>query len=69
MYANQKEVFDSIVRSLSASKQIYDAWFKAIQGTSLHDQKSVDWIILLIMMKVNEDKTYFVEQLVSAVFK
>lgn len=65
MHANQKEVFNSIVRSLSASKQIYDAWLKVIQSTSLYEQKSVDLIVLLIMMKVNEDKAYYVEQLVS----
>lgn len=64
VFANQKEVFDSIVRSLSASKQMYDTWMKIIQNALLDDQKSVDLIILLIMMKVNEDKTYYIEQLV-----
>ncbi|KAG4067200.1 hypothetical protein HA402_000191 [Bradysia odoriphaga] len=64
IYANQKDVFDSIVRSLSASKQIYDIWLKNIQSTSLDDQKPVDLILLLIMMKVNEDKAYYIEQLI-----
>lgn len=62
---NQKKVFNCIVRSLSASKQIYDAWLKIIQGTSLDEQKSIDLIILLIMIKVNEDKAYNIEQMVS----
>lgn len=64
IYANQKEVFDSIVRSLSGTKQIYDNWLKTIQNTSADSQKPVDLIILLIMMEVNQDKAYYIEQLV-----
>ncbi len=64
MHANQKKVFDCIVRSLSASKQMYENWLKIIQNTSFDDQKSVDLVILLIMVKVNEDKAYYIEQLV-----
>lgn len=62
---SQKEVFQCIVRSFTASKQIYDIWLKTIQTTLLDNQKSIDLIILLIMIKVNEDKTYYIEQLVS----
>ncbi|KAJ6632727.1 Fanconi anemia group D2 protein, partial [Pseudolycoriella hygida] len=64
--ANQKEVFDSIVRSLSANKHIFDAWLKIIQSKEIDD---VDFIILLIMSKVNEDKSFYIEQLIRKKIK
>lgn len=60
---NQREVFGCISRSLIRSKQLFDIWLKRIQS-NIDAYKPIDFIILLMMMTINDEKTQSIENIV-----
>lgn len=61
---NQKEVFGCISQSLIRSKQLFDVWLKRIQAES-GSAKPIDFIILLMMMTINDERSNYIENIVS----
>lgn len=61
---NQKEVFACISQSLIRSKQLFDVWLKRIQAES-GPAKPIDLIILLMMMTINDERSNYIENIVS----
>lgn len=61
---NQKEVFGCISQSLIRSKQLFDVWLKRIQAES-GPAKPIDFIILLMMMTINDERSNYIENIVS----
>lgn len=59
----QKEVFDYISRSLYSSKKHFDIWLKCIQ--KFETPKSIDFLIYLMMMTVNDERTKYLENIVT----
>lgn len=64
MQKNQKEVFGCISQSLIRSKQLFDVWLKRIQAES-GPAKPIDFIVLLIMMTINDERSNYIENIVS----
>lgn len=61
---NQREVFGCISRTLIRSKQLFEVWLKHIQSIT-ENHKSIDLIILFMMMTINDEKTVAIENIVS----
>lgn len=61
---NQKEVFGCVNRSLIRSRQLFDVWLKRIQSI-MDEHKPIDLIILLMMMTINDEKSTYIENIVS----
>lgn len=61
---NQKEVFGCISQSLIRSKQLFDVWLKRIQA-EIGSAKPIDFIILLMMMTINDERSNYIENIVS----
>lgn len=61
---NQKEVFGYINRSLIRSKQLFDIWLKRIQS-NIEEHKPIDFIVLLMMMTINDEKSNYIENIVG----
>ena len=65
---SQKAVFDCIARSLTRSKKLFDIWLKSIAQQVDDPAKPIDFIILLIMMSINDEKRNYIENIVSVRF-
>lgn len=61
---NQREVFGCISQSLIRSKQLFDVWLKRILAES-GSAKPIDFIILLMMMTINDERSNYIENIVS----
>lgn len=61
---NQKEVFNCIHVSLIGSKQLFNVWLKRIQ-TDVAVAKGIDLIILFMMMTINDERSNYIENIVS----
>lgn len=65
IHKNQREVFGCISRTLIRSKQLFDVWLKYIQSiTERH--KPIDMIILLMMMTIKDERSVYIENIVSS---
>lgn len=60
---NQREVFGCISRSLIRSKLLFDIWLKRIQSNN-DTHKPIDFILLLMMMTIKDEKTAAIENIV-----
>lgn len=59
---NKLTIFNCIYNTLKGSKKIFEAWTKAILGISTScEQNSMDLLILIIMMSINDEKCNFLE--------
>lgn len=64
IHKNQREVFGCVSRTLIRSKQLFEVWLKHIQAnTDTH--KPIDFILLLMMMTINDEKSVAIENIVS----
>lgn len=61
---NQTEVFACISQSLIRSKQLYEVWLKRIQA-EVDLAKPIDFVILLMMMTINDERSNYIENIVS----
>lgn len=60
--ANKLSIFNCIYNTLKGSKKIFEAWTKAILGISTScEHGSMDLLILVIMMSINDEKCNFLE--------
>lgn len=64
IHTNQNEVFACISQSLSRSKLLYEQWLKCIQ-TDVALAKPIDFVILLVMMTINDVRGNHIEKMVS----
>lgn len=60
---NQREVFCHISQALIRSKQLFDAWLKRIQSETT--TKPIDFIVFLLMMTINDERSNYIENIVS----
>lgn len=67
IHKNQHEVFACINRTLIRSKQLFDVWLKRIQA-NIEAYKPIDLIILLMMCHINDEKSNYIENIVSSTF-
>lgn len=59
-------VFDCLTKALRRSKVLFDCWFKAIVASqNVADQKSIDFLVLLVMLSVREDKFTGINSLIK----
>lgn len=60
----QRDVYRTIKNSLISSKKFFDIWQKIIQTTISYDFKPMDFIVLLFMMDIREEKCNYLENVV-----
>lgn len=64
----QRAVFDRIFTALIQSKKLFDIWLKTIQNATESDREpSFDFLVLLVMQSVNDEKRNAIENIVSMI--
>jgi Fanconi anaemia protein FancD2 nuclease len=62
----QLSVFFLIGRSLKFKKAMFSGWLRTIQAINdKHDHRPIDLIVLVVMIKTNDEKASVVEDVVS----
>lgn len=66
----QTKVFEYIVRALKRSKELSDIWLKSIQHSdSVNTHYPMDILVLIVMSTVNEDRTFYLENVIRRKIK
>ncbi|XP_064549377.1 Fanconi anemia group D2 protein homolog [Drosophila montana] len=60
---SQLELFGFLQQGLKRSKRFYQMWQRTISGLPASEFKSFDFIMLLLLIHINEDNTLFIENL------
>uniref|UniRef100_A0A1B0FNR3 Fanconi anemia group D2 protein n=1 Tax=Glossina morsitans morsitans TaxID=37546 RepID=A0A1B0FNR3_GLOMM len=61
----QLELFSNIEKSLIRSKKFYTIWLKTIASLTAAQIKSIDFVVLLLLMDVREDNTLYIENILK----
>lgn len=66
----QKVVFEFILRALKRSKELSEAWLKSILNANGADEiYPTDIIVLIIMSAINEDRSFYLENVLKRKIK
>ncbi|KAL9900180.1 fancd2 isoform 1-T3 [Glossina fuscipes fuscipes] len=61
----QLELFSNIEKSLIRSKKFYTIWLKTIANLTAAQIKSIDLVVLLLLIDIREDNTLYIENILK----